>query len=237
MISDIKCQHCQDEPCIHRVPIFSSLNHDELMIIAELIKHKIYKKGEVIIHEGEKNNSITIISDGSAKACRYSLDGKEQILYIFSVGDFFGEQNLLSERTSVYSVIALTQVRVCTLSKNEFQALLYDYPDISIKILAELSDRMYRLENAMQGMGIRNVDYRISSLLLEFCEKYGNKVKDGILIQIPLSREGIANYLGVARETVSRKLGQLEKDGIIRSISNKTILILQPDSLKEVTGS
>jgi CRP/FNR family transcriptional regulator len=219
------------------VPIFSSLNKEELMCIADLINHKVYKKGEIIIHEGEKSNSITIISDGSAKACRYSLDGKEQILYIFSEGDFFGERNLLNERTSTYTIKALTQVRVCTLSKDEFQPLLYNHPDISIKILSELSERMYRLENAMQGMGIRNVDYRISTILLELSEKYGSKVKEGILIQMPLSREGIANYLGVARETVSRKLGQLESDGIIRSINNKSILILEPDTLKEATGS
>lgn len=237
MMLEHQCKHCQDEPCIHKVPIFSSLNNEELMNIADLINHKVYKKGEIIIHEGEKSNSITIINHGSVKACRYSLDGKEQILYIFSEGDFFGEQNLLNERTSTYSVKALTQVKVCTLSKNDFQPLLYNHPEISIKILSELGDRMYRLENAMQGMGIRNVDYRIGSILLEFSDKYGSKVKEGILIQMPLSREGIANYLGVARETVSRKLGQLESDGIIRTVNNKSILLLEPDILKEATGS
>ena len=114
---------------------------------------------------------------------------------------------------------------------------MYNYPEISIKILSELSERMYRLENAMQGMGVRNLDFRICTLLMEFSEKYGYKVEDGILIRMPLSREGIANYLGVARETISRKLGQLEKDGIIRSINNKSIMILDPDALKEATGS
>jgi len=237
MIVDNHCKHCQGEPCIYKVPIFSSLNHEELMNIAELIKHRQYKKGEIIIHEGEKNNSITIISNGSAKACRYTPDGKEQIVYIFTEGDFFGEHNLLTERKASYSVIALTDLRVCTLSKNDFQPLLYNYPDISIKILSELSERMYRLESAMQGMGVRNVDYRIASLLLEFAQKYGHKTAEGLVIQMPLSREGIANYLGVARETVSRKLGQMEKDGVIRSINNKSIILLDPDALKDATGA
>ena len=234
MIVENQCRHCQGncqgEPCIIKVPIFSSLNHDELMNIAKLIKHKFYKKGEIIIHEGEKSNSITIINNGTAKACKFSPDGKEQIVYIFSEGDFFGEQNLLGERTAGYSVIALTDVKVCTLSKNDFWPLLYNYPDISIKIISELSERMYRLETAMQGMGVRNVDYRIATLLLEFAAKYGKKSDEGIIIQMPLSREGIANYLGVARETVSRKLGQMEKDGLIRSINNKSIILLEPEA-------
>ena len=96
---------------------------------------------------------------------------------------------------------------------------------------------MYRLENAMHGMGVRNVDYRVASLLLEFAVKYGRKTSEGIIIQMPLSREGIASYLGVARETVSRKLGQMEKDGIIRSLNNKSIILLDPEALKEAIGA
>ena len=100
----------------------------------------------------------------------------------------------------------------------------------------ELGERMARLEKAMQGMGVRNVDNRIGGILLEFAAKYGTQHKDGVLIQLPLSREGIANYLGVARETVSRKLGQLESEGVIRSVNNKSILILNSKALEEIAG-
>jgi CRP/FNR family transcriptional regulator len=156
---------------------------------------------------------------------------------VFSEGDFFGEQNLLSDRTATYSVEALQPVKTCILSKTQFQRLLYQHPDIAVKIIAELGERMARLENAMQGMGVRNVDNRIGSILLEFAAKYGTKGQEGTLIQLPLSREGIANYLGVARETVSRKLGQLESDGVIRSVNNKSILILDSDALVEIAGT
>jgi CRP/FNR family transcriptional regulator len=56
-------------------------------------------------------------------------------------------------------------------------------------------------------------------------------VPEGVLIRLPLSREGMASQLGIARETVSRKLSQLESDGVIRSISNKSILLLKLDAL------
>src|SRR5690606_16889559 len=115
--------------------------------------------------------------------------------------------------------------------------LLHQYPEIAIKIIDELGQRMMRLENALQSMGVRNVDARLGSLLIEFESKYGSTVPEGILIQLPLSREGIANYLGIARETVSRKLSQLEQEGIIRSLNNKTILITDQSSLKEIAGT
>lgn len=230
------CGHCHNDLCIHKVPIFSSLNKEELQRIADLITHKEYKKGEILLHDGDTMESIVIIHEGSVKAFKYTADGREQILYVFSEGDFFGEQNLLSNRTASYSVEALQPVKTCVLSKSQFQQLIYQHPDIAVKIIAELGERMARLENVMQGMGVRNVDNRIGGILLEFASKYGTEDREGTLINLPLSREGIANYLGVARETVSRKLGQLESEGVIRSVNNKSILILDPKALGTIAG-
>jgi CRP/FNR family transcriptional regulator len=230
------CGFCNNDLCVKKVPIFSSLSFEEVGKISELVTHREYKKGELLLHEGESSDYIVIMHEGSAKAFKYTSDGREQILYVFSEGDFFGEQHLLTDRTATYSVEALQTVKTCMLSKSRFQKLLYQYPDIAVKIIAELGERMARLENAMQGMGVRNVDNRIGGILLEFAEKYGTQETEGTLIQLPLSREGIANYLGVARETVSRKLGQLESDGIIRSINNKSILILNREALVQIAG-
>lgn len=237
MKDSCQCGLCHNDLCLHKVPIFSSLSKEELYRLADLISHRDYKKGEMILFDGEKSESIVIIHEGSAKAYKYTSDGREQILYVFTEGDFFGEQNLLSDRTATYSVEALQPVKTCILLKTQFQQLLYQYPDIALKIISELGDRMARLENAMQGMGVRNVDNRVSGILLEFAAKYGTEGKEGILINLPLSREGIANYLGVARETVSRKLGQLESEGVIRSVNNKSILIIDQEALLTISGT
>jgi CRP/FNR family transcriptional regulator len=222
---------------MHKVPILSSLDQEELVKISELILHHDFKKGELLLRNGDKTESIVIINEGTAKTYKYAADGREQILYVFSEGDFFGEQNLLSDRTATFSVEALQPVKACMLSKTQFQNLLYQYPDIAVKIIKELGERMVRLENALQSMGVRNVDTRIAGILMEFASKFGVKTKEGIIIQLPLSREGIANYLGIARETLSRKLGQLETDGIIRSVNNKSLLIINYGELEAIAGA
>jgi CRP/FNR family transcriptional regulator len=61
--------------------------------------------------------------------------------------------------------------------------------------------------------------------LLQFADKYGTPHPEGTLIRMPLSREGLAGYIGMARETVSRKLGQLETDGLLRSLSARQLLL------------
>lgn len=201
-----------------------------------MIHRREYKKGDTIIFEGDIIDSITIISEGSAKAYKTTADGREQILYVFSEGDFFGEQNLFGNQVATYSVEALENVRTCNLSRENFQELLFDYPKIAVKIIDELGNRIARLENAIQSIGMRNVDNRIGWILLEFAEKYGTKNEDGTIIHLPFSREGIANYLGIARETVSRKLSQFENEGLIRSLNNRDILVYDLDKIAEIAG-
>lgn len=228
-----QCTYCKNRLCMHKVPIFNNLNHEDMFRIAELIQHMSYRKGDTIFSLGDSLDSIVIINEGSAKAYKYTPEGREQILYLFTEGDFFGEQYLLAKRAAAYTVQALEAVKVCMLSREHFQKLLLQYPDMGIKIIEELGARMYRLEHTMESMGIRNIDLRINSLLLDYSERYGKIVAEGVLIRLPLSREGMANYLGIARETISRKLSQLENEGIIRSVTNKSILILNQAALEE----
>lgn len=222
---------CGLQFCVQKVPVFSSLDLGDLSHIASLIHHRDYRKGEVLFSEKDLLNELVIVHSGSVKAYKMTPDGREQILYIFQDGDFFGERNLFGDQTASYTVEALKSVKTCSFSKESFRALLYEHPDIAIKIIEELEERMARMENALKSIGVRSVDGRISALLLDFADRYGTRVPEGTLIRLPLSREGIANQLGIARETMSRKLGQFEIDGVIRSVSNKSILILDRNAL------
>lgn len=228
---------CGHDLCVRKVPIFSSLDQGELVKISELIRHTGYSKGEVLLSEGDKPDRVFIINKGSAKAFTYTSDGREQILYVFSEGDFFGEQYLLGNRTAAYRVEALEPLQACLLMKRDFHSLLKEYPDIAVKIIESLDDRLALLEQSMQSMGVRSVDARIASLLLHYADKYGTSGEEGIQIRLPLSREGMANHLGIARETVSRKLGQMENDHLIRPVGSKTILLLDRAALEVLSGS
>ena len=230
------CAFCNHGSCIDKVPIFSSLNERDVKDIASLIEHKSYQKGDLLINEGDKINSIIIINKGSVKAYKYTHDGREQILYVLTEGDFFGERSLLSSETSDFYIEALDDVGACTITKDRFHSLLYTHPDIAINIIDELGKRIASMENAFQSMSVRNLDSRIASLLIDYANRYGIMTKEGIKIHLPISREGMANQLGIARETMSRKLSQFEKKGILLSENNKTLVITNFDSLDELAG-
>ncbi|NLN47439.1 MAG: Crp/Fnr family transcriptional regulator [Clostridiaceae bacterium] len=232
---DRNCQACLDKLCTHGIPIFASLDYAQLERLALRVSHRTYARGEVMFSEGEKPRFAAIFNAGSAKASRLSPDGREQILYVFSEGDFVGEQHLLFDRAAGYTVEALEEVRACLLYKDDFLALLRESPDIGIRIIEDLGTRLERLERVARHMGVRALEGRIGAALLEFADKYGTPSPEGTLVRLPFSREGLASYIGIARETVSRKLGQLESDGVIRSEGNRAILSLDRSAREEVS--
>lgn len=227
------CGNCRHRLCVSRVPIFSGLASEELSKVAALIAKRKYEKGELIIMEGSFPENLVIIDKGQVKVFRYTAEGKEQILYIFGEGDFFGEKNILKNQEATYNVEALETTITCMINKKDFQKLLGDYPEIGIKIIEELCSRMEKIEGAVQSMGTKSIEARINSILVEFAQKYGKKHPRGILVELPLSREGIANYIGTARETISRKLSAMQEEGIIEMIGNKKVLILDIKAIEE----
>ena len=211
--------------------LFSGLPAEQLGQIADIAVTRKFARNAVVFHEGDPGIGFYMVAAGRVKIYKMSPDGKEQILYLFSEGDFFGEQGLFNDAHSDYSVEALTPVNICRLYRSDFQDLLKKHPEIALQIITALSQRLAGLE---QLISLQDIDARIQAFLIELMAKYGGKHKDGYLVRLPLSREGMANYLGIARETVSRKLKQLESDGSIKLIGTKHILIPNIENLKPV---
>lgn len=229
------CNGCTNDHCIRNVPLFATLNRDAMHALTAQMAHKTFKKGEVLVREGDRPLGFTVIREGSAKAYRTTVDGREQILYIFPENDYFGARFLFTEEEVPYSVEALEETKVCILSKEQFSSLLLEHSTVALQIIEAMANRMSRLELVLQSMGGRNAELRIASLLLEFKDTYAKMVDGSLEITLPLSREGLANYLGLARETLSRKIAQLEEDGIIKSVGAKTIRIVDLTRLQDLS--
>lgn len=226
---------CLHDLCLSKVPLFASLDHESLVTITSQMRHVSFRKGESIVREGEHPLGFTVIQSGSAKAYRITSDGREQILYIFPTHDYFGARFLFTEDAVPYSVEALEETHVCILSKQQLMQLLADHPAVALELIEAMAHRMRRLELIVQSMGGRNAEMRIASMLLEFVDTYGHRTKRGMEVALPLSREGLANYLGMARETLSRKLTQLEEEGVITFVDNRTMVVTDHELLVELS--
>lgn len=225
------CQTCLNShpkgtTCMRRVPLFAPLSSEEMGEVQRIIVQREYKKGEFIIHPLKVMQCLFIINKGKVKVIRPNSDGKEQILYVLTVGDFFGEQALFGQMSKDIIVEALEDSGICTISKAQFQALLQQMPQIALKMIEVMSNRLTKMEELVESLGINSVDKRVFDLIEEYSLKFGRKTEQGILIQLPLSREEMANHLGITRETISRKLAKYQDEGKIKLIGHKQILLI-----------
>ena len=225
------CQTCTQShslatSCMRRVPLFALLSVEEISEIQRLIVRREYKKGEFIIHPLKVMQCLFIINRGKVKVIRPNSDGKEQILYVLTVGDFFGEQALFGQMSKDIIVETLEDSGICTISKAHFQALLQEMPHIALKMIEVMSSRLTKMEELVESLGINSVDKRVFDLIEEYALKFGRKTEQGILIQLPLNREEMANHLGITRETISRKLAKYQDEGKIKLIGHKKLLLI-----------
>lgn len=225
-MKNIACINCKNNLCISKVSVFASLDYEDMLEIARMISHRAYKKGDYLCHEGDKLAMLFVVNSGKVKLSKFNKEGKEQILNIISDGDIFGEYHLFMDFEPYnFAAIAVTDVKICTLTKQDMDYLLQKHPTMSYKILKEVSKKLMDAENLAQNLSTINTDSKVKYVLKELAHKYGIEYNDEIKLELPITREEMANYAGVTRETMSRKLKTLENEGQIATIGNKIIII------------
>ncbi|NQN52100.1 Crp/Fnr family transcriptional regulator [Streptococcus suis] len=213
--------------CITVVPIFNHLEGEQMEEIMKVMKSVSYKKGEVLYREGDTSNVLYVVSKGKIRIYRLSDSGKEQLLRILNPGDFTGELALFRESIHEAYAEAMIDTDVCMISKNDLQEFLLKYPTISLKILAEFSNRLEISEKQTTRFVTEKVEARLALFLGE-CTDGG---VSPIEIELPMSKKDLASYLGTTPETISRTLADFEDAGYIKQKRNKKIEILDLDGL------
>ncbi|MDU1856030.1 MAG: Crp/Fnr family transcriptional regulator, partial [Clostridium baratii] len=181
MIEICGCKDCNKSKlsCARNISIFASLTDNELKDVINTVKRKEYIKGEIICREGEILNKLLLIRDGKIKISKMTKDGKEQILHILTKGDFLGESNLFNDEASRFSVTAITNARICTISKENLEDILIKNPSISLKIIKEISKKLSETEDLAKVLATKDVVSRVASMLVEFSTKYGQEDEEG----------------------------------------------------------
>ncbi len=228
-----ECERCTDNLCAKKVGIFSNITNDELVDIISMTGHMEYDKDENIFLEGDKSDTLYIINEGKIKLFKITKSGKEQILHILSEGEFFGELNLIKAGKYHFHARAVTPVRLCTLTNEDMKNIVLKRPEIGLKVLEVVGERLSKLETMVQTLATNDAEARLASLLIQLSEENGKRTSQGIEIRVPMSREDMSNLTGVARETISRKLKKLEDQGIIKVIGSRKIVIIDEEELHD----
>lgn len=215
------------------VPIFADLDDTTLEKISKLGKKKFYAKDSVVLYEHETGSALFVIIYGKVKVSRLSEDGREVILTILNESDFFGEMAILDGLTRSANVTSMEDTELFIIQRADFLDLLYNYPEVSISLLQELTKRLRSADMKIKSLSLKDAEGKVATVILQLADDIG-KIKQGNveIEKLPFQHD-LANMAGTSRETISRTLHTFAKKGLVELEGSK-LRILNYEKFKEL---
>ena len=209
-----------------------ALNKDELIRIADCKTSYVVKKGETIFDEGDSLNGIYCIKDGVCKLSKLSDNGKDQIVKLVKKGELLGQRSLISEESTNLSAIAIEDMQVCFIPKQEILQFFNENNQFSLNMMKSVCGDLKDADDNMVNLAQKTVKQRLAEILLKLETDFG--INDDGSLKIQLSREEIAGMIGTATESCIRLLSEFNKLGIIE-LSGKKIILKDKIQLKRIS--
>ncbi|MGG1551444.1 MULTISPECIES: Crp/Fnr family transcriptional regulator [Paenibacillus] len=216
---------------LQNVPLFQQLNEEDLQGLAPLFTEKRVKKGSILFLEGDEGGEFFLIKSGVVKI--YRLDEyKEIILALFRDGDFFGEMSLIGKvQTRSATAETLEPCTFYVLKHSVFSQYLEKSPKLLFKLLETTMDRLRQANEQIYDLTFLGVRSRMIKTFLRLSEQHGVPTQDGLLINVKLTHQQIANMIGTVRESVTKVLQELLDDEYIQ-IEKKLITLRNIEAIK-----
>lgn len=215
---------------IGNVNLFANLSEEQLKRLESVAIPRELAKGEQIFMSGEKAKGFYSILSGKVKVFRESMSGKEQIIHIFGPGDIFGEVPVFQGSSYPASAMTLAKSSLLYFSREQFEKIIREDPELAMSMLAILSGRLRQMVNHVAALSLAEVPGRLASYLLLLKSSQNSNRFD-----LDLPKGQIASYLGTIQETLSRIFKKMSEQELIR-VEGKTIEILDEDSLELIAS-
>jgi CRP/FNR family transcriptional regulator/CRP/FNR family cyclic AMP-dependent transcriptional regulator len=198
-----------------KVPLFSELNDSELDAIVALASSSNVPKKSIVVQEGEIGNALFVILKGSVKISYYASDGREVVLSLLHEGSIFGEMSLLDKQPRSATVSTFEDSRLAQIRQSDFEHLLLDQPQIALKLLTVVVSRLRRTSSVLERISTMDVPHRLYDYIQDYCKRFGAEDEDGYCAVKLQTHQLIADQLSTSRETISRAISALKKEGIL----------------------
>lgn len=210
--------------------IFEGLSSVQFATLLEKGQRTILQSKSILFHQGDLAKRCYMVNQGRLKLTMFSEQGKEVILRYIGCGELAAAIAVLRNQSYPATAECIDETEVIGWDKPTILALIYQYPTIAINLLGIVFDRIDDVQHRYLEVCSEHVDQRIARTLLRLMRRAGIKTSEGIHIDIPLSRQNIADYSGTTLHTVSRILSSWEKKEWIKSGREK-IIIKDPHAL------
>src|SRR5512139_1010544 len=209
---------------LRQVPLFASLTNEQIAAAADWFRVETFAQDAMIFLEGDSADRLWVVASGQVKIVKHTRDGQENLLEVITPGEMFGGAGLLLAAHPA-TAVAMTPVTTLSIERGRYVQLIRQYPDIALRIVDLLGERL-QAAMTMRALAVERVDVRLANILLKLCDKVGEPTGEGIRINLPLSRQDLADMAGTTIETAIRVMSRLRKEGLVHTEVGGYVVVL-----------
>ena len=229
-------QDCGDCPIRHRA-VCSRCDGPELARLEEMKYYRSFEAGQNVVWSGDRMDFVASVVSGIASLTQTMEDGRRQMVGLLLPSDFVGRPGRV---VAPYDVTATTDLVMCCFRRKPFEEMMVTTPHVAQRLLEMTLDEWDAAREWMLLLGRKTAREKIASLLAILARRdtglKAKAAKGPISFDLPLTREEMADYLGLTLETVSRQMNALKRDGVVELAERRRIVVPNFDRLAEETG-
>ena len=215
-----------------RVPVFSTLERDDLERIAQVSVPRTFEPGQAVFREGDASDTCYVVREGNARAIRSHGDGRTITLATFGPGDIFGELAMFEDERRSATVEAVGEMSVVGVLGPDMRRLMGEHPDIAMKLVVALGRRLRETNERLSRQSFQTVQSRVAVVLSQLVEEAVAAGRPGSDVLVTATQADLAQLAGSSRESASRFLAVLERAGVI-SQGRGRLIVHEPEALKQ----
>lgn len=208
------------------IPLFADLSESDHNLLVQVAVRRTYPRHTLLIQEGDPGESLYLLRKGRAKVYIGDEGGREVIVAILGLGDFFGELALIDDALCSANVMTLEESEFVSIGKREFRQVLASSPGMAIHLLKVLAGRLREADLQIEALALKDVQARVVQVLQSLAEPEGNER----VIPARITHRDIAAMVGASREVVTRVFRALEERGIVRVDGRRVALVAMPQT-------
>lgn len=215
------------------VALFASLDPEAMQDVSEAARTKQVEAGALFFREGDSAESFYVVRTGSVKLTQLTPEGHQVVMRLIGAGEAFGGVAAFSGAMYPVTAEAVTAVSALEWPGAVMASLMEKHPKLALNALRFVAGRLHDLQVQYRQLATEKVERRVARALLRLVEQAGRRTDGGVLIDLPLSREDIAQMTGTTLYTVSRIISRFEADGIVEA-GRQRMVIRNPHALMSV---
>jgi CRP/FNR family nitrogen fixation transcriptional regulator len=199
-------------------------------MIQRVSARRYFRRNDPIFGQGDSADHVYQIVSGTVRLCRHMADGRRHVVDFLLAGDLMGIAGCARQPVTAEAV---TEGTLIAYPRSAFDRLARENPAVRVQLLCHVTENLLAVQQKLFVLGCQNAKERIASFLLRLARRLG--VRSGDLLNLAMSRQDIADHMGLTIETVCRSIAALRADGLLLAPNAHQLILVDMHALRSLT--